>query len=360
MSELHPGVPRPLMSGVWRSWALVRGKGLPWPGILQRISSVHALALADQAIVSAASFFTTVIIGRSTGPSELGAYAIAISVLASLYTAQGVLITLPYSLQRHHPMGTPHEHAGSALAQTGLLTALMIAGLAATAFALLAGGAPPGLVAMTWALAAVAPFALLREFGRRFSFAHFRLGQALGLDTAVSVLQVASLAWLGWTGRMSAVTACAALGLSCAVAAVGWFYVARGEFVIRRDHLGPAFRQSWGLGKWLFVNQITVQLQRYSTHWLSLVLAGAAVTGVYAACVSIVAFANPVTVRRRWAYPRRAPGRPRTSPVMWALVLGMARDNPGWGYRRIHGELTGLGYKVAPSTVLGSNTRTRL
>ena len=29
----------------------------------------------------------------------------------------------------------------------------------------------------------------------------------------------------------------------------------------------------------------------------------------------------------------------------------MARDNPGWGYRRIRGELTGLGYKLAPSTV---------
>jgi putative transposase len=29
----------------------------------------------------------------------------------------------------------------------------------------------------------------------------------------------------------------------------------------------------------------------------------------------------------------------------------MARDNPGWGYRRIHGELTGLGYTLAPSTV---------
>ena len=29
----------------------------------------------------------------------------------------------------------------------------------------------------------------------------------------------------------------------------------------------------------------------------------------------------------------------------------MARDNPAWSYRRIHGELTGLGYTVAPSTV---------
>ena len=56
-------------------------------------------------------------------------------------------------------------------------------------------------------------------------------------------------------------------------------------------------------------------------------------------------------VRRRWAYPRRAPGRPRTAQAIRALVLEMARDNPGWGYRRIHGELTGLGYKLAPSTV---------
>lgn len=56
-------------------------------------------------------------------------------------------------------------------------------------------------------------------------------------------------------------------------------------------------------------------------------------------------------VRRKWAYPRRTPGRPRTGHSVRALVLEMARDNPGWGYRRIHGELVGLGCKVAPSTV---------
>jgi len=56
-------------------------------------------------------------------------------------------------------------------------------------------------------------------------------------------------------------------------------------------------------------------------------------------------------VRRHWSYPRRGPGRPRTAPSVRALVLEMARDNPGWGYRRIQGELTGLGYRLAPSTV---------
>jgi transposase InsO family protein len=56
-------------------------------------------------------------------------------------------------------------------------------------------------------------------------------------------------------------------------------------------------------------------------------------------------------VKKRWAYPRRVPGRPRTAQAIRALALEMACDNPGWGYRRIHGELTGLGYTLAPSTV---------
>ncbi|MGI5135511.1 MULTISPECIES: hypothetical protein [unclassified Streptomyces] len=34
-----------------------------------------------------------------------------------------------------------------------------------------------------------------------------------------------------------------------------------------------------------------------------------------------------------------------------AVVLRLARENDGWGWRRIHGELAALGIKVAPSTV---------
>jgi putative transposase len=56
-------------------------------------------------------------------------------------------------------------------------------------------------------------------------------------------------------------------------------------------------------------------------------------------------------LRRRWAYPRRTPGRPRTAQAIRALVLEMAYDNPGWGCRRIHGEPTGLGYTLAPPAI---------
>ena len=33
------------------------------------------------------------------------------------------------------------------------------------------------------------------------------------------------------------------------------------------------------------------------------------------------------------------------------MALRLARENESWGYRRIHGELAGLGITVAPSTV---------
>ncbi len=56
-------------------------------------------------------------------------------------------------------------------------------------------------------------------------------------------------------------------------------------------------------------------------------------------------------IRRRWTYPHRRSGRPTVAAGTAALVVRLARENPTWGYRRIHGELATMGIVLAPSSV---------
>jgi putative transposase len=57
-------------------------------------------------------------------------------------------------------------------------------------------------------------------------------------------------------------------------------------------------------------------------------------------------------VRRKWTFKRKAnPGRPKISSELEALIVRLAKENPRWGYDKIHGELLKLGYKIGPTSV---------
>jgi len=67
---------------------------------------------------------------------------------------------------------------------------------------------------------------------------------------------------------------------------------------------------------------------------------------------TVLRWHRDVVARRHARRSRpRHPGRPRTVRSVRVLVLRLVRENPGWGYRRVHGELLVLGVKVAASTV---------
>src|SRR5918995_1558808 len=68
---------------------------------------------------------------------------------------------------------------------------------------------------------------------------------------------------------------------------------------------------------------------------------------------------HPATLRRwqrevthwRWDHRARRPGRPPLAADLQALIVRLARENPGWGYLRIKGELLKLGRDVSATAI---------
>jgi len=66
-------------------------------------------------------------------------------------------------------------------------------------------------------------------------------------------------------------------------------------------------------------------------------------------------------VRRKWTFRQGASrGRPALSPDLETLILQLARENPTWGYGKLEGELSKLGYAIGRSTVRDVLKRQRI
>src|SRR5947209_16361382 len=66
---------------------------------------------------------------------------------------------------------------------------------------------------------------------------------------------------------------------------------------------------------------------------------------------TLLAWHRKLIAEKYDGHHQRGPGRSRTRKEWEDLVLRMAEENRTWGYRRIQGAISNLGYKIARSTI---------
>jgi len=289
------------------------------------------VALVDQAVVSGTRFFTTVVVGRMCGPDELGIYSLGFTIVVLIGCVQESLIAVPYTIYGNRLQGARRaEYAGAAVAQYALLSALAVACLAVAGGVLSTALGPGRLTPVIWVLAGMIPFMLLWEFGRRLAFAHLDVVKALALDLALAAIQIGGLVWLAAGAKLSAVTAHTMVGLACAVVGIVWFALARKSLAVRWQRVPRQWRRNWLLGRWVFASRMTSVLHGYSVYWLLALTLGAAGTGEYAACMTIILLANPFLLGISNVLGPRAArafaegGRREARRVVWKVALLLA------------------------------------
>ncbi len=257
------------------------------------LGSNQMASWAGQGLVSAVNFVVLIVLARSAGATELGYYAIGFSILVMAMVAQDSLVTRPYAIQMFKQPEGPAAHAFGALTFGFILSLLMSVGIAACGTLMLVLNFGSEFSGPIMVIGAIVPLVLTRDFARRFCFANLRMREALALDAGASLLQLFCLATFAWQGMLGASTALASIGVAGAISAGCWLTLNRRAFRRAAGAAGKAARQSWSLGKWLISSQLFLQLQGYAVHWITLIVAGAAATGIYVACLSIVGLSNP-------------------------------------------------------------------
>jgi O-antigen/teichoic acid export membrane protein len=268
------------------------------PMLATSAATQGGLALGDQAVVSATSFVTAVVIGRVAGPDELAAYSLGLTLVLFVTAAQDSLASTPYAVYgaRMGPEARA-EYAGSTLAICGAIAALAATGLGAGAALAGSDSGRAALRPVFVLLAIVVPALVLREFARRTAVAHLQMRAALALDGLVAAVQVAGVLWLASRGELAATTALAAVGLGSGAGALYWLTRWPALVRVRRTSLAAAWQRSWRLGRWVFASRVAGHLNsEVLVLWLLAWWTGSSAAGTFAACLSIAFFANPLVL----------------------------------------------------------------
>lgn len=253
------------------------------------VSDKSFASVFDQAVVSGTSFITAVIIGRMCSREDLGMYALALSVARFVGGVQSELVCSPYVVYCVHRRGEAlSAYMGSTMVHHLLLTTISVISLLGLAALLALGVGPAGLTAVIWGLVGALPFLLLRDYLRRLSLSHLRLGVVLAMDVSVAILQLGGLLLLGYWQLLNVSASYVVWGVACGLACLGWFWGSGERLRVVPNQVGTDWRLNWSFSRWSLAGFLVGTTTPYFMPWILAAAHGEAATGLLAACWTLV------------------------------------------------------------------------
>jgi O-antigen/teichoic acid export membrane protein len=232
--------------------------------------------LADQALISATSLVTMVLLARSLRPAEFGTFTLAYTGLLLANSMQTAFVTSP-----HNVIGSTKE-SDRYVVFTSTIAAAQLASAGCVALAVLVVGIVIGFfgigsAALFAALAAALFCWQLQEFLRRVLYTEGKISGAFINDLYSYAGQSLAIAVLWRTSFLTATTALLAIAVSSAVGvAIGLFQLKRSL----RLHIDRAvFFEQWDFGKWLAAGETGYWLSSTIYTYIAAALLGTAASG---------------------------------------------------------------------------------
>jgi len=210
--------------------------------------------LCDQGVISASNFITTVVLARSLGPTNFGAFTLVYAAIFFANALQSALVTRPHNIvgATYHGAEYRRYTTATAVSQIGLTGILaLIAFLCAVVAHSTTWKIAPLLFPLVLALVAWQ----LQEFCRRVLYTEGRLKVAFANDALSYGAQAIGIIVLGGLGQLTGARALSIIALTSAIAAAWGGWEIKKSVVCQEmwDSMQEKWlAENWRFGKWIF------------------------------------------------------------------------------------------------------------
>ncbi|MFT5522763.1 MAG: O-antigen/teichoic acid export membrane protein [Pirellulaceae bacterium] len=251
------------------------------------------LSVADQAFISAASFLSTIILGRYASPEQLGIFYLAFQTVSFARQFQSRLVSAPYSVHYHRLAENERDFfTGSALIHQLLIAIGTALVLTANLWVHVFSSAPGPFIDAGLMLIIACPLMMLHDHLRQTMFVHREMWLTLMISIGLLVVHSLALTFLVQRDAVVASSVLGVLAITHGVACGVWYFARSTSFQFRWTSIRPDWLLNWTFAKWALVSKLIGECSPFVVPLIVTAQLGAKDTAVVAACGGLVGTAN--------------------------------------------------------------------